>query len=99
MRMRLLSLVKYVAIYLGLKEIVEFLAFQFYVTSNIDTINNMLDVSGIIAVLFLVLILRIEKVDVVRNAPNRKSKLKMILLILFTLGIVLYVYRKRRGYY
>lgn len=92
----LLWVTKYVAIAFGIKEIINFLVFRIYLPADADTFWAVSDTSGVIGVLFAILYFWMERSEMVRKAPNRKSKLKRILLILITLGIIILIYKKAK---
>jgi hypothetical protein len=90
---KLLGILKWIAIYYGFKTMIGFITFRWVTLDNFDTFY---DTNGVIAVLLTLACFRIERTEMVRNAPSKKSKFKYFLLILVTLGIVLFIYKKRK---
>lgn len=85
---------KYVAIAFGIKEIINFLVFHIYLPADANAFWAVSDTSGVIGVLFAILYFRMERLEMVSNAPNKRSKLKRIALVLISLGIILLIYKK-----
>lgn len=96
MKRLLLSMLKYIAIAFGIQRLLISLILKFYVPSDLDAYNVLSDTSGVIGVMVAVLFFWIDRSDFVSEATNRKSKIKRVLLILITLGIIILVYRKAK---
>ena len=92
---KVFNVIKYIAIYYGFMRIVGFITVKImHVTPN--NFDSVYGTTGVIAVLLTIACLRIETTDIVRKAPTKKSKVKYFLLVLITLGVVAYIYKKRR---
>lgn len=90
---KLLTLLKWVAIFYGFKTMVGFVTFRWTTVENWDT---MYGTNGVIAILLTIACINIENAEMVKKAPTKKSKLKRVLLILATLGVIIFIYKKRR---
>lgn len=89
-----MGVLKYIALYFGFMRISNYIIMWFYMPTQ-DTYVAMNDTSGVIAVLLTLLCYRAERSEMVVNAPNKKSKTKRFLLVLITLGIAVFVYKRR----
>lgn len=95
---RLITALKYVAIFLGFSRMARFIIFesvdvQFYI-DNISTLNNASTAIGLIMTYFIMLF---EKNGVMYRTDKRSKWIKIFIIIL-TLGLILILIRKKRGY-
>ena len=103
LRFSFYTILKYVAIFIGFKILLlkvgyfvieltmgyEFAVTNFYVTKSL---------SWIFALYLTYICAKIENGEILKDKSRRKKIVKWILII-GTLGLALYIYRKKRGYW
>jgi len=94
---RILGIIKYIAIYLGIVAIYDFLAMQFLLGIGYEPYLKLGYIFKIVAILITIAIYRIEREEIVFRTKSKKKKFGKILLILFTLGIAHYAYKNGKG--
>lgn len=92
---KLLSLLKWIAIYYGFTRMINFVTIRIIHTTpeNFDSVYN---TTSLLAFLLALACYRIERVEMVQKATTKKSKAKYFILILVTFGIILLILKRRR---
>lgn len=98
MKYRVLQLLKYIAIFLGVRYMLIYLTFKIFLVSDLSNIEAIISSISVISLFVTLAVYKAERTGIVLNAKTRRSKIKIILIILGTLGLILlFIKLKRRG--